>query len=97
MIETIDQAELAGWQGIHVEHECCRRGTTILPWPWLRARVRQRSLAAIAAALKCKACHAPPKTATLWRLAAPRPNFAPVNHTAPLLGTRADLPSARAE
>lgn len=50
-IETIDDAELAGWMALAV---ACRCGTVHYPWRLLRQRTRYRRLTDIAARLKCK-------------------------------------------
>ena len=65
---TIDDAELAGWHGVEIHTDCCRRGTTIVPLAMLRARQRYRRLDEIAARLVCEHCRRPPASAALWRL-----------------------------
>lgn len=64
-IETIDDAELAGWGYLAA---ACRCGTTMIPWRVLRRETRYRRLDEIAARLRCKGHGCRPSRVWLyWR------------------------------
>ena len=57
--QTIDEAELAGWQYLAPSCDRCRV-TTHIPWRLLSMRTKERRLAAIIAHLRCSKCHEHP-------------------------------------
>lgn len=64
-LDTIDDAELAGWMALSIR---CRCGSTDYPWPLLRRMTRYRRLDEIAARLKCKRRGCRPERVWLyWR------------------------------
>lgn len=63
---TIDEAELAGWQGLDLVCTACR-STVVIPWPLLKRRTKRRDLSEIKARLTCERCGAPPAKVSLTR------------------------------
>lgn len=80
---TIDDAEQAGWLGLELKQECCRRSTIVLPLPWLKARTKRQEIAEVARHLKCEHCGARPTSVGLVRQVN-RGNGVPTTETVPL-------------
>lgn len=65
--QTIDQAELLGWQGLSIVCDTCRVNT-ILPFRMLRRQTRRWKLAEIAERLVCQRCKGRPASVALSRM-----------------------------
>ncbi|MCP4381796.1 MAG: hypothetical protein GY798_10365 [Hyphomicrobiales bacterium] len=62
--ETIDDAELLGWEGLHVTCDC---HISVMSWPLLRRVQGYQRLDDIKQRLRCKTCGAPNQVALYRR------------------------------
>ena len=62
--ETIDEAELHGWQGLEAHCAACG-GTSMILWARLRRVTTRRHLVDIAPRLRCERCGTPPERVSL--------------------------------
>ncbi len=67
---TVDEAELAGWEGLEVACAACRC-TYIVPWHRIRRRTGHRKLLEIKQRLVCEKCRIPPERVSLTRTTYP--------------------------
>ena len=65
--ETIDDAEMHGWQGLDAYCPSCLATTTI-PWARIRRTTHRRHLADIAPRLRCERCGTLPERVALSAL-----------------------------
>ncbi len=72
--ETIDDAELLGWHGLHVT---CRCHISVMSWPLLRRSVRYQRLVEIKERLVCSKCGSKPTGVALYRSYLPQPGAVP--------------------
>ncbi len=72
--ETIDDAELLGWEGLHLTRQC---HISVMSWPLLRRSQRYRRLDEIKERLVCSKCGSAPKTVALFRMYVPKPGAVP--------------------
>ena len=73
---TIDEAELAGWEGFEIACAACRY-SYIVPWHRIRRRTGHRKLSAIKQRLVCEKCRIPPERVVLIRRVYPAAEGSP--------------------
>ena len=63
---TVDEAELAGWDGLEAHCPVCRL-ISVLPWSLIRRRSGRRKLSEIKERLVCQCCRKRPEAVWLTR------------------------------
>jgi hypothetical protein len=77
---TVDEAELAGWDGLEIQCAACR-SLYILGWHHIRRRSGYRKLGEIKQRLRCRRCRVPPEKVALVRTVILRPGGTPKSET----------------
>ena len=80
---TVDEAELAGWEGLEIHCAACR-AVYIVGWHHIRRRSGYRKLTEIKQRLRCRRCRIPPERVFLVRTAVGKPGGTPKPERMPL-------------